>query len=220
MHMTFIGPGPASANAPGYLTTGPQALAGPKTFRSKTTIAKSQAGLATLGDCRLLDLQNTNGSSGERVEMGWGYITGAIFAPVVIGHRMTSVAGFTKGGLYIGTRNVTTDTAPVETLFAADDGDIEVLIGDLVIATPGKGLQVKEGSNAKMGRSTLVGGAVTVANTSVTDASEIFVTSQVDGGTPGWLRVSARNAGQDFTITSSSGADTSTVAWFIAEPSP
>jgi hypothetical protein len=41
---------------------------------------------------------------------------------------------------------------------------------------------------------------------------------ELSAGTPGWLRVSARVAGTSFTITSSSGTDTSTVAWLIAEP--
>jgi hypothetical protein len=79
------------------------------------------------------------------------------------------------------------------------------------------GLTVAEGSNAKMGVATLVGGAATVANTSVTANSRIFLMSQVDGGTPGWLRVSARTAGTSFVITSSSGTDTSTVAYLILE---
>ncbi len=79
-------------------------------------------------------------------------------------------------------------------------------------------LSVAEGSNAKQGTATLVAGTVTVANTSVTANSRIFLTSQVDGGTPGFLRVSARVAATSFTITSSNGADTSTVAYLITEP--
>jgi hypothetical protein len=71
-----------------------------------------------------------------------------------------------------------------------------------------------------MGVVTLVGGTATVANTSVTANSRIFLTSQTDGGTPGFLRVSARSAGTSFTITSGSGTDTSTVAWVIFEPTP
>lgn len=88
----------------------------------------------------------------------------------------------------------------------------------LNIGTAGGGVAIAEGANARMGVATLVAGAVTVANTSVTANSRIFLTSQVDGGTPGWLRVSARTAGTDFTITSSSGTDTSTVAYLIVEP--
>ena len=85
------------------------------------------------------------------------------------------------------------------------------------VTTAGQGLAVKEGSNAKQGVATLVGGTVTVANTSVTATSRIFLTSQADGGTPGFLRVSARVSGTSFTITSSSGTDTSTVAYEIFE---
>jgi hypothetical protein len=89
--------------------------------------------------------------------------------------------------------------------------------GDVAVTQAGSGLRVKEGANAKQGTAVLVAGAVTVANTSVTATSRILVTSQVDGGTPGWLRVSARVAGTSFTITSSSGTDTSTVAWEMFE---
>lgn len=90
--------------------------------------------------------------------------------------------------------------------------------GSFVCDVAGGGLSVKEGANARSGRVALVGGSATVANTSVTATTEIQVTSQVDGGTPGWLRVSARVAGTSFTITSSSGTDTSTVAYLLVEP--
>lgn len=81
-----------------------------------------------------------------------------------------------------------------------------------------RGFGVVEGANARQGVVTLVGGTATVANTSVGAFSRIFLTSQVDGGTPGFLRVSSRVNGTSFTITSSSAADTSTVAYEIFEP--
>ena len=68
------------------------------------------------------------------------------------------------------------------------------------------------------GSATLVGGTVTVSHGAVTSSSRIVVTGNADGGTPGWLRVSARTASTSFTITSSSGTDTSPVAWILAEP--
>jgi hypothetical protein len=89
---------------------------------------------------------------------------------------------------------------------------------DIIIGLAGKGLRVKEGTNAKMGTATLAAGTVTVSNTSVTSTSRIFLTCQTPGGTPGFLRVSARSSGTSFTILSSSGTDTSTVAWMIVEP--
>lgn len=88
----------------------------------------------------------------------------------------------------------------------------------VVIGTAGGGLAVAEGANARMGTVTLVAGVATVANTSVTALTRIMLTSQADGGTPGFLRVSARTAGTSFTITSGSAVDTSTVAYLLVEP--
>ena len=90
-------------------------------------------------------------------------------------------------------------------------------VGGLDIKTVGFGVSVAEGSNAKQGTAVLVAGSKVVANTSVTATSRIFLTSQVDGGTPGWLRISSRTAGTSFTITSSSASDTSTVSYEIFE---
>lgn len=90
--------------------------------------------------------------------------------------------------------------------------------GNHSVTTAGNGLLVKEGTNAKQGTAVLVAGAVVVSNTTVTANSRIFLTSQVDGGTAGFVRVSARTVGTDFTITSSSGSDTSTIAFQIFEP--
>ncbi len=90
----------------------------------------------------------------------------------------------------------------------------------LQFTQPGYNLKLKEGSNAKMGTATLTAGSATVSTTAVAANSRIYLTSNTDGGTPGWLRVSARTAGTSFTITSSSATDTSTVAWIIFDPAP
>lgn len=81
-----------------------------------------------------------------------------------------------------------------------------------------KGIQIAEGSNASSGQATLVGGTVVVSTTKVTASSRIQLTTNVVGGTAGFLVVSARTAGVSFTILSSNGADTSQVAWVIIEP--
>jgi len=99
-------------------------------------------------------------------------------------------------------------------------GDVNVSTGNLLISTLGKGLQVKTGTNSKIGTAVLVAGTKTVANTSVTANSLIFLTSQADGGTPGFVRVTAKTATTSFVITSSSVLDTSTVAWMIVESIP
>ena len=68
------------------------------------------------------------------------------------------------------------------------------------------------------GTAVLTAGTVTPTATTVTANTRIFLTSQADGGVPGWLRVTARSVGASFTITSSSATDTSTVAYLIVEP--
>ena len=80
------------------------------------------------------------------------------------------------------------------------------------------GLVVSEAANGKQGVATLVAGTKVVANTNITANSRIFLTTNAPGGTPGWLQVSARTAGTSFTILSSSGTDTSVVAYEIFEP--
>src|SRR5205085_1262765 len=65
----------------------------------------------------------------------------------------------------------------------------------------------------EFGTATLAGGTVVVSNPRVKTTSLIFVDSQGAGGTAGFVKVSARTAGTSFTILSSSGTDTSTVAW-------
>lgn len=99
--------------------------------------------------------------------------------------------------------------------------DVLATDDDLSLKTAGKGLQIKEGSNAKMGVATLVAGTVTVANTSVTANSRIFLTVQSLGTIllPAAVAVTARTASTSFTITSADVTDTSVVAWHIIEPS-
>lgn len=90
---------------------------------------------------------------------------------------------------------------------------------DLAIGTAGRGLQVKEGANARMGTLVLTGATpVVVANTSVTANTRIFLTANAPGGTPGHFWVSARSAGTSFSVTGTAG-DTSTVAYLLVEPS-
>lgn len=114
---------------------------------------------------------------------------------------------------------VITMTASTTTLpgSLSQTGDLTVNTGSIIANTAGYGLKVKEGTNAKMGESTLVGGTVTVTNTSVGATSRIFISRRVAGGTVGTMTFTI-SAGTSFTITSSSGTDTSTVQWLIVDP--
>lgn len=82
--------------------------------------------------------------------------------------------------------------------------------GALSISTTGT-------STDTMGTAVLVAGSVVVLNTQVSATSNIYLTAQIPGGTPGFLYISARTAGVSFTISSSNGADTSTVGWLLIQ---
>lgn len=102
---------------------------------------------------------------------------------------------------------------------AALTGDATLTTGNFLISTIGKGVQVKTGSNSKIGQATLVGGTVTVTNSSVTANSRIFLTVSTAGGTQGLLKTT-KSAGVSFTIASTSVLETSVVDWMIVESIP
>lgn len=168
-------------------------LIGTTAFDGVGTIA-AQIGDATRATAGLLTKSTSSSVSLYASSTSASYIVWKTGTPIELGEGPDNLASFT-GRMGI------------------DSG------GQIIVRTAGKGLSVTEGSNCKQGVATLVAGAVTVANTSVTANSRIFLTSQADGGTPGFLRVSARTAATSFTITSSSGTDTSSVAYEIFEPS-
>lgn len=121
-------------------------------------------------------------------------------------------------GLYIANTisGVTTITNRYG-VYQADASSRNVFEGNIEIATAGKSIGIKEGANAKMGIATLVGGTVTVNTTAVAANSRIFLATNVVGGTAGHVSISARVAGTSFTITSTSGTDTSQIAWWIVD---
>jgi hypothetical protein len=122
-------------------------------------------------------------------------------------------------GIYIGTITGGTITNRYG-IFQADSNALNSFAGQISVVTAGKGFTIKEGSNAKMGLSVaMTAGSVTISTTAVTANSRIFLSNNVNGGTAGFLRVSAITAGVSFVITSSSGTDTSRVAWMIVEAS-
>lgn len=89
---------------------------------------------------------------------------------------------------------------------------------DLVIGLAGKGLKIKEGSNARMGTATLVASTgVTIANSSVTTNTRIALATKTPGGTPGALFVNTVTPGTGFTVKSTSSTDTSVIGYVLFE---
>lgn len=186
-----------------------------------TTIPSTSAASFALSDLRHYNASQGTIGSGSSITSQYGYYAGATLTGAAnnYGFYAAIPSGSNRWNFYA------TGTAlnhfNGRSLFGTttDDGTNQIQsAGHIATTVAGQGFKVKEGSNAKMGTATLVAGTVTVSNTSVTANSRIFLTSNADGGTPGFLRVSARSASTSFTITSSSGTDTSTVAWLILEP--
>jgi hypothetical protein len=87
--------------------------------------------------------------------------------------------------------------------------------GNVAISGSAKQLQVKGGAVTDfIGTAVLSGGTVVVANTNISADDRIFLSRSTTGGTEGTLSYTI-SAGASFTITSSSGTDTSTIAYLI-----
>ncbi len=89
--------------------------------------------------------------------------------------------------------------------------------GNLKLNATGKGFYIKSGSNCKIGTGTLVGGTVTITNTSVSAASVIFITDTTSGSLAnvGTLAVVAGSG--SFVVTSTNVLDTSTFNYIVFE---
>lgn len=129
---------------------------------------------------------------------------------------LTTQAGQTNsGGIITSSSGInTTGVAAIQA-----GGSLIAGVGDVQTNTAGQGLQIKGGANAKIGTAVLVAGTVTVADTSVTANSKIFVVAVLVGGTQGILSVPSASIvpGTSFVINSSNAADTSTVLYMIVE---
>lgn len=98
--------------------------------------------------------------------------------------------------------------------------DVKMVGGNLTIETVGKGLKIKEGTNATLGRATLVAGTFVVLTNRATTTMEVFLSGRNTVGAVlhGELTVSAVVAGTSFTILSSNAGDIRQVCWWIIEP--
>jgi hypothetical protein len=94
-------------------------------------------------------------------------------------------------------------------------GTIETFSANIQVKTAGYGITIAEGANAKLGSGTLSGGTVTIANTSVTAASIIFLTDTSNGANLGVLSVGVITAGDGFVVNSSNALDSGTFNFLI-----
>ena len=151
----------------------------------------------------------------------FGKATGAVPATVSGDYSFGFGADFsvTNSGSWVVNDGVLTgnnDTAAGQMNLSFTNG-YRLFGGSLNVNTVGSGLAVAEGSNAKQGVVTLVGGVGAVTNTSVTANSRIFCFPQ-DSNTTGFLTMSVITPGSGFIVDSSVPTDTGVVAYQIFEP--
>lgn len=97
-------------------------------------------------------------------------------------------------------------------------GDVGLTSGNFLVNTAGKGLSIKSGSNARIGTGTLTAGTVTIANTSVTANTRVFLQDTTSGGlTNVGVLTAVTTAGTGFVVTSTLALDTSTFNWLLVE---
>lgn len=187
------------------------------TLADASAILEIKAGTATANTA---PLKFTSGTLLTAAEAGAiEFLTDDVYATITTGAARKPIvladAALTTGRVPFTTTNGRlTDSANL----AWSGSLLTVTSGDISIATLGKTLLLKEGSNAKMGTATLVAGTVVVLTTAVTANSRIHLTGQNASGTHGELGISARTAATSFTITSVSALDTRSVAWILFEP--
>lgn len=207
--------------------------AGAESLRVAQAPTNSVNRVQTVG--ALTGQEPTTGVDGGDTNINYGiYSKGSGVIRFLTGGGTLEQFGVTHTASAVNTIRATGAIAAASPAFTAQGSDTNIGInynakgsaphafnnGNVVANTVGFGFRTREGSNAKQGTATLVAGSSVVSNTSVTSTSRIFLTSNADGGTPGFLRVSARSAGVSFTITSSNAADTSVVAYEIFEAAP
>lgn len=132
----------------------------------------------------------------------------------------TSVTDTVASTVYIGGAPTASTNTTIGTTYALNVAAGDSAFGGNIIATTvGKGLQVKGGTNAKIGSGTLTAGTVTITTTAVTANSRIFVTDTSTGSlvNVGSLVVSTKTAGSGFVVTSTNALDASTFDWMIVE---
>lgn len=129
------------------------------------------------------------------------------------------------GGTVAWTVNRTNSTSVTGQSWTVNSGDYTFNGGDIISATVGKTIRLKEGTGGMMGSATLAAGVATVTITGLTTTDRAFVQCTNSSGTLG-VALKAVCTANTLTITSvqTSGTtqtlDTSSVSYIIFRPSP
>ncbi len=110
-----------------------------------------------------------------------------------------------------------TGTSPNESLVATVGGTGVLSLACNTTTAVAKLLSIASGTNQRAGNLTLVGGTLTVNNTTVTANTLLLLTHKTSGGTPGVQITYTVIAATSFTVNSDNALDTSTFSYFLLE---
>lgn len=159
---------------------------------------------------------------GSGIEMAAETAAGNTEVGVVLEAITNDVTAASEGFDFV-VKTMTAGVAATEKLKVGSNGSTTVANGDLILNTAGNGINIKEGTNARLGITGAFPGTnpntVTVSTTEVTANSRIFLTAQSNpGGHQPDFWISTVTANTSFVITSHDNNFTGTVAWIIFEP--
>lgn len=127
---------------------------------------------------------------------------------VVLTANGTGRVNITGGSGRLGVNTIEASTGSAITL----DGGVTLPIA------AGRFIRFVAGANQRAGDAVLVAGTVTVACTTVSANTRVYLSRKTIGGTPGNMSYTL-NAGVGFTINSDNAADTSTISFMLIEVS-
>lgn len=169
--------------------------------RNRTNLLNGLASISTLTGSVIAFAGTVRTEDGSNASPSHGFISDTDTGMYLIG---ANSLGFAAGGSTIGFFDTGTFTSQQ----------------NVVMNTAGKGLFVKQGTNATFGTATLSGnGSVNVSTTVITASSGIYL-SPFGVASSAVVAVTTRTVGAGFTVASSSAADTRTFAWFIVGATP
>lgn len=93
----------------------------------------------------------------------------------------------------------------------------DVAVSGKLSMPAGSQISQASGSNQRAGNLTLIGGTLTVSNTTVTANTVVLLTRKTSGGTIGTAVTYTLSAGASFTVTSDNVLDTSTFSYLLIE---
>jgi hypothetical protein len=219
---TLADPGQSTANI--ILSAGNQTIAGNKTLTGTTQANTLNVGAS--GTAGTLTIYPATAANGTLVISGTNNASN--FASILTNSAVGQATTYTLPDPGAATANIIL-SAGTQTIGGAKTftSNITGTTSNFIIGTAGNGLQIKEGSNARMGTATLSTGTVTVSNTSVTANTRIFISRySINGSTAlGTLSVGTVAASTSFIIDSRKTADAtvetndiSIVHWLLVEP--